>query len=110
MKNTIAYCGFDCEKCKVYLATVNNKQALHRNDAKLWAESNDLSVLLDQMICEGCRSDGRKIEFCEKQCEIRKCASKKNVRTCKDCFEFDECKTIKEILSNNPDAFKNLGI
>lgn len=28
MRNMIAYCGLDCEKCDAYLATIHNDQAL----------------------------------------------------------------------------------
>lgn len=28
MRNMIAYCGLDCEKCDAYLATINDDQAL----------------------------------------------------------------------------------
>ena len=38
MRNMIAYCGLDCEKCDAYLATINDDQALREKTAKLWAE------------------------------------------------------------------------
>jgi len=31
MKEYIAYCGLDCEKCEARTATVNNDDALRRN-------------------------------------------------------------------------------
>lgn len=38
MRDMIAYCGLDCEKCDAYLATINDDQALREKTAKLWAE------------------------------------------------------------------------
>ena len=37
MKNRIAHCGLDCEKCDAYLATIHDDQALREKTAKLWA-------------------------------------------------------------------------
>ena len=37
MKEMIAYCGLDCEKCDAYLATINNDQHLREKTAELWA-------------------------------------------------------------------------
>ncbi len=45
MKNRIAYCGLDCEKCDAYLATIHDDQALREKTAKLWAELNQLRGL-----------------------------------------------------------------
>ena len=39
MKDKIAYCGLDCEKCDAYLATINDDQTLREKTAKLWAET-----------------------------------------------------------------------
>lgn len=41
MKNLIAYCGLDCEKCDAYLATINDNQDLRKKTAKLWAKLNN---------------------------------------------------------------------
>ena len=34
MKDRIAYCGLDCEKCDAYLATINDDKALREKTAK----------------------------------------------------------------------------
>ena len=34
MKQLIAYCGLDCEKCDAYIATQNNDQALREKTAR----------------------------------------------------------------------------
>ena len=41
MREMIAYCGLDCEKCGAYLATIHDDQALREKTAKLWAELNN---------------------------------------------------------------------
>ena len=56
MKNMIAYCGLDCERCDAYLATINDDQELRKKTAKLWAELNNAPILpehikLSRMSC-----------------------------------------------------------
>ena len=108
MRNMIAYCGLDCEKCDAYLATINDDQALREKTAKLWAELNIAPILPEHINCEGCRVDGMKTVFCDSLCGIRQCALKKGVATCGDCLNMESCQTVGEIISNNPDALKNL--
>ena len=108
MKDMIAYCGLDCEKCDAYLATVHDDQALREKTAKQWSEWNHVTILPEHINCEGCRADGVKTFFCSNQCEIRKCALGKGFATCGDCPDMDGCKTVKEIHDFSEDAAKNL--
>ena len=108
MKDMIAYCGLDCEKCDAYLATINNDQDLREKTAKLWAELNQAPILPEQINCEGCRVDGAKTVYCDSLCGIRQCALKKEVTTCGDCAELNHCKTIGALIANNPDFLENL--
>lgn len=108
MKNRIAYCGLDCEKCDAYLATIHNDQALREKTAREWAALNNAPILPEHINCEGCRVDGVKTVFCDSLCEIRQCALKKSVTTCGGCAELEGCQTVAEILSENPTARENL--
>ena len=108
MRNMIAYCGLDCEKCDAYLATINDDQMLREKTAKLWAKLNNAPILPEHINCEGCRVDGIKTVYCNSLCGIRQCALKKDVATCGDCPDMEKCQTVGEIISNNPDALKNL--
>ena len=108
MKDRIAYCGLDCEKCDAYLATINDDQALRERTAKRWAELNNAPILPEHINCEGCRVDGIKTVYCDSLCGIRQCALKKGVATCGGCADLEICQTVGEIISNNPDALKNL--
>ena len=108
MKDMIGYCGLNCEKCDAYLATLHNDQALREKTAKLWAELNNAPILPEHINCEGCRMNGTKTIFCEHICEIRKCASRKNLSSCGDCSKLESCPTIRSILEHDPEAYKNL--
>ena len=108
MKDRIGYCGLDCEKCDAYLATINDDPALREKTAALWAELNNAPILPEHINCEGCRADGKKTVYCDSLCAIRQCALKKGVTTCGDCPELEGCQTVGMILSQNPEALKNL--
>ena len=108
MKEMIAYCGLDCEKCDAYLATINNDQHLREKTAELWAKLNNAPIMPEHINCEGCRVNGAKTVYCDSLCVIRKCALKKGVPTCGYCEDMEKCKDIGKIVINNPDALKNL--
>ena len=108
MRNMIAYCGLDCEKCDAYLATIHHDQALREKTAKLWAELNHAPILPEHIYCEGCRMDGAKTVYCESLCGIRQCALKKGAVTCGNCPDMETCPVVGEIISNEPEALKNL--
>ena len=108
MEKMIAYCGLDCTKCDAYIATLNNDQSLREKTAKLWSKLNNTQIFPEQINCQGCRANGVKTEFCQSICAIRQCALKKGVDTCGECGSLKKCQTIKAIISNNPEALKNL--
>ena len=106
--NMIAYCGLNCKKCDAYLATIHDDQALREKTAKVWSELNHVTILPEQINCEGCRVDGVKTVYCESLCGIRQCALKMGFETCGDCPEMETCGTVGMVISNNPEARKNL--
>ena len=108
MRNMIAYCGLDCEKCDAYLATVRDDQALREKTAKEWSKLNNAPILPEQINCLGCRAEGVKTVFCESLCQIRQCALQKGVETCGDCGRLEKCQTVAAILANSPEALENL--
>ena len=99
MKKLIACCGLDCSKCDAYFATLHNNQALREKTAKKWSELNNVTILPEQINCQGCRVDGVKTLFCEKLCKIRQCALKKGLQTCGDCSNIKKCKIIDKIFA-----------
>ena len=108
MKELIAYCGLDCEKCDAYIATKNNDDQLREKTAQFWSELNNTTILPEQINCDGCRADGVKAAFCDMFCNIRKCAVDSEVTTCGECPTMEECQLLAMITANNPDAYKNL--
>ena len=60
MKELIAYCGLDCEKCDARIATLNDDNALREKTAALWTEMNGVEITPQMINCNGCRTDGAK--------------------------------------------------
>lgn len=108
MKDMIACCGLDCEKCDAYLATIHHDDALRAKTAKLWSELNQVPITPEMIHCTGCRADGAKTYFCSDLCKIRKCVQGKGFETCGECAEMESCKTVAEIHQHSEDAVKNL--
>ena len=81
MRKLIAYCGLDCEKCDARIATLNDDSALREKTAKLWSELNRVTITADMINCMGCRVDGAKTLFCNRNVQSkRKCTVEKVLR------------------------------
>ena len=106
--NMVAFCGLNCAKCDAFIATKNNDNTLREKTAKLWSELNHITILPEQINCEGCRMNGKKTVFCDKLCQIRQCAMKKGFETCGDCGELDTCSKVAMVVENNKEALNNL--
>ena len=107
MEKLIAYCGLDCAECDAYKATQNNDQALREKTAAEWTKKFNFSFTPDMINCASCRENGAKMGYCS-ECEIRKCASGKDVLNCGVCGDFKTCKTINDFIAMAPDVKNNL--
>lgn len=108
MKDLIAYCGLDCERCEARTATLHDDNALREKVAKHWSELNGVEITPAMINCTGCRVDGVKTPYCESLCPVRQCALSRNIGTCGDCAELETCEKVGMIIGNNPDALRNL--
>ncbi len=91
----ICYCGHDCSRCYVYLATVESepvKAAEYREKAvAFYRDEMDLTLAPETMVCLGGRSD-TVMEACA-DCPFRRCCGEKQVQRCTDCGVYP-CETI----------------
>ncbi len=108
MKDLIACCGLDCEKCDARIATLNNDNELREKTAKLWSELNQTQITPEMINCTGCTVGKVHTPYCESFCQIRKCALSKHYKTCGECEKMNTCDILSAITQNNPDAVKNL--
>ena len=98
----LAYCGLNCERCPVLIATVRNDDQLRQKTAEEWSrlyaeilESFGMSGLKpEDMRCSGCRSEGSIFIGCA-GCPIRRCCREKGLITCANCDEYESCDRLK---------------
>ena len=107
MEKIIAYCGINCSECGAFLAMQNNDQALREKTAAEWTKAHNFNCTPDMINCTSCKGNGVQAGHCS-ECNIRKCASGKNVVNCGACYEFKTCKTINDFLVQVPSVADNL--
>jgi len=89
----IAYCGLNCVKCPMYLATREKnaeKQRQMREQiahyiTKHFGTETRLEDITD---CDGCMIKGGRLFSSCKNCQIRKCAAAKGLRNCAYCDKY----------------------
>lgn len=83
----IAYCGLDCSECPAYIAKRTEDKELRARTAAKWS-SPSFPVAPEDISCDGCKvEDGHRFKWCE-SCDIRNCASERQVRTCAHCPDY----------------------
>ena len=102
----IAYCGFNCEECPVYMVTVGGDRAM-REKLALEYSSQTCSFTENDMFCEGCLSDMADDSKMCGFCEIRKCARRKSVKTCGKCPGYP-CDIVEKYITSGSDSRKLL--
>jgi len=105
MNKMIAYCGLTCTNCPAYLATQANDQAALERVAAQWREQfNAPEITADTILCDGClNTSGHLSGYCS-ICQVRACASKREVVNCAHCTDYDGCKTLADFLVHAPEA------
>lgn len=89
-----AVCGLFCLSCGLYIATKEGDQEKLKDMAQRFGRS------VDEVTCEGCRSDNRSF-YCNNLCTMFKCAGEKGINFCGKCTEYP-CESLKEFQSLAP--------
>lgn len=97
MDNSNSYCGINCTKCPVYIATVTESLDLKQKVADDWGKLYNRSFTAEEMVCYGCKKDVR-LSLCSK-CDIEVCNIAKGNDNCRICREYP-CNRISEFESN----------
>ncbi len=107
METLIAACGLDCAQCEAYIATqADDLLALESVAAKWTREYNAPGLTADNVRCDGCMSERRKVGHCF-ECKIRLCAVEHKLDTCASCPEY-ACDELEKFLKMVPPARENL--
>ena len=105
MSQLIAYCGFNCSTCDIYLATQKNSSEERKKIAQKLKGLLSLNLMPDDINCNGCITDETKLFSLCKTCKIKRCVKIKDLKNCGYCVEFP-CKEIDFILNHSEMAKK----
>ena len=112
MDKLVSYCGLSCQTCPVHLATIERDEArrkiIRTSIAELCARQYGMDLLLEDITdCDGCRANtGRLFSGCI-ECEIRKCAIEKKIKTCAFCSDY-ACEKLEKHFLLDPEIRKRL--
>ncbi len=96
-KNLSAICGLFCTSCPLFIGTVEDRPRLEK-----MAEQFGRSI--EDMDCEGCRSDNVCF-FCKEKCIMLRCATEKGLDFCVDCEEYP-CADLVEFQGAMPNRIE----
>lgn len=93
----MAYCGFDCSECPMYIVTVSGDDELCEQLIDKYS-TPDRRLTKDDIRCYGCKADVRyRHPYCE-QCGIRTCAIEHGILfNCGECSEYPCAEIIARI-------------
>ncbi len=105
-ESDLAYCGMNCGKCPVFIATARNDDMLRQKTARDWTNSYAKiletvgieSLKSEDINCHGCKSEQGHFFGCNK-CTIKPCCQEKNLVTCAGCREYESCEILKGFYS-----------
>ncbi|OGW52720.1 MAG: hypothetical protein A2Z46_08535 [Nitrospirae bacterium RBG_19FT_COMBO_55_12] len=92
-KKLAAVCGLFCPACHIFIGTQEDPDRL-----KMMAQR--FQRPLEEMQCNGCRSEKRCF-YCESKCIMAKCAAAKGVDFCGECAEYP-CSDLKAFQAEMP--------
>ena len=107
MSEMISICGLLCNECGAFIATRNNSDEKRAEVAELWSQQYNQNIKPEDINCDGCTLDGKRLFVHSKSCKIRKCGKEKAVKNCALCDEY-ACEKLGEFFKKAPDAGRRL--
>lgn len=77
------YCGHDCGRCVIYLATVNDDSGLRERAREFYLNEFGRDIPPEEFRCLGGRSDNV-FGLC-RECPFRNCCREKGLEACAEC-------------------------
>lgn len=108
MSSLSSYCGIDCIKCPIHLATVESDQSQKLNMrteiAKIILKEYDIKLTANEITdCDGCKTMSDRLFSLCVNCMIRKCAQQKSIDNCAECKEY-ACDWLMQLFLKDIDA------
>ena len=107
MSKIIAICGIVCSECSGFLATQQDNNDERKRIAELWSRQYNATIKPEDINCDGCTSNGKRLFGYCNVCEIRRCGNEKNVVNCAFCDQYT-CDKLTKFFTMSPEAKKSL--
>ena len=103
MDKMISYCGIVCTECPAFIATQKNDDAKRKEVAEMWSKQYKSPFKAEDINCDGCKAEGKRlVGYCH-ICEIRKCGQKQQVVNCAYCDDYG-CGKLTQFIDMVPHA------
>lgn len=96
----LSYCGLNCAKCDIYLASHGDERLLE--ELMTWFNEN-VDPNIEDINCEKCRDSTA--DCWSNDCEIRSCTLEREVTYCFECPDF-LCDILEKFANNGHDHHK----
>ena len=103
----IAHCGIVCTECPAFEATQKDDNAKRKQVAEAWSKQYKMDIKPEDINCDGCKSQGKRVIGYSTICEIRKCGKEKQVENCAYCDEY-ACEKLTKFFAAAPHAKASL--
>jgi len=107
MDKMIAYCGIVCTECPAFEATQKNDDTKRKKVAEMWSKQYKMTVKPEDINCDGCNLESKRLIGYGNICEIRKCGQAKGVKNCAYCDEYG-CEKLIKFFAMAPHAKASL--
>ncbi|MBN1465685.1 DUF3795 domain-containing protein [candidate division KSB1 bacterium] len=106
--NRPAYCGINCDKCPIHLATLESDPAIQvrmRTEIAdlIWQKYEIKLSAAEITDCDGCVATSERLFTLCQNCPIRACARQKGHANCAECDEYG-CGHLLQFFTQEPDA------
>ncbi len=106
MSDKLAFCGIDCGRCPIHIATVEDDDEKREQIAREWT-TEEVILKPENINCAGCRAEkGPLISYCM-ECKVRERASSRGYDNCAYCDEYI-CEKLQEIYNMWPEIQERL--
>ena len=91
-----------CNECPAFLATQKNDDDERKKVAKIWSKQYNADIKAEDVNCDGCLSEGKRLFFHCNDCEVRKCGKEIKFKNYASCDEY-VCEKLRPIFEIEPD-------
>jgi len=103
VEKMVGCCGIVCSDCPVFVATRKNDDVERKRVAEIFTKQYGKEYKVEDINCDGCKSDSSRIfSYCN-VCEIRKCGKERSVVNCASCADYP-CEKLSRLFGGYPKA------